>query len=42
MRDLVRYGSSTVVAAARNVTSRTIRNHRAIVAYRLRKVAAAA
>lgn len=42
MRDLVRHGSSTVVAAARNVTSRTIRNHRAIVAYRLRKVAAAA
>jgi hypothetical protein len=42
LRELARHGSSTIVAAARNVTPRTIRNHRDIVAYRVRKAVAAA
>jgi DNA-binding transcriptional MerR regulator len=40
--DLLRAGSATVVAAERDVTARTIRNHRARAVHEIRRTACAA
>jgi hypothetical protein len=42
VRDLLRTGSPAAVAAERKVTTRTVRNHRDRVTYRLRRLAEAA